>query len=167
MVFWDHMFDYGTQLNSTIKTLIAIRKRNELKSNRFLKKKISQVFTQQSSCTHHPSFPSHSLPLPVNAGVDSCRLGFVCRTRGRRLTSLSDHYRLLWLSPRQWKQFLLTSVVVDAGQYHHNSTNGSAERGEFPPTNSCGTIVSGAAMSADAMCVVCTATKRDRVHSNT
>lgn len=33
MVFWDHMFDYGLPLNNTIKTLIGIRKKNQLKSN--------------------------------------------------------------------------------------------------------------------------------------
>jgi alpha-amylase len=33
MVFWDHLFDYGQQVNSSIKKLIAIRKRNILKSN--------------------------------------------------------------------------------------------------------------------------------------
>ncbi len=42
MVFWDHMFDYGIQLNSTIKTLIAIRKRNQLKSNSALNIAVAQ-----------------------------------------------------------------------------------------------------------------------------
>jgi alpha-amylase len=33
MVFWDHMFDYGVQTSNTIKTLIAIRKKNQIKNN--------------------------------------------------------------------------------------------------------------------------------------
>ena len=33
MVFWDHLFDSGTQVKNTIKSLISIRKRNGLNSN--------------------------------------------------------------------------------------------------------------------------------------
>lgn len=42
MVFWDHLFDSGNQVKNTIKSLIAIRKRNGLKSNSALNIVVAQ-----------------------------------------------------------------------------------------------------------------------------